>query len=222
MRIRGFRLFVAVTLPLSGLACDSLTGINEMFDHRLVGIAVDQGSIVEVGDTVRLTAAGDVDGVLGILMYDPVLDTRWSVSDPTVAQLQPLPLPPPEDSFPRARTLVRGLRPGLTSVTATARGVSGQASVRVIPVLHTIQLRTARDTVVVGDTISVTAAALDASGTTISELPVTFTVGGGLQLNGWKDSTARVIAIAAGPGTMGARFRRVFGETEIVVLPRGP
>jgi len=222
MSIRLLRFLVAPTLALSGLGCDSLTGINEMFDHRLVGISVDQGSVVEVGDTVRLTAAGDVNGVLGMLMYDPVLDTRWSVSDPTIAQLQPLPLPPPEDSFPRARTLIRGLRPGLTYVTATARGISGNASVRVIPVLQTIQVRAARDTVFVGDTIRVTAAGLDAAGATISELPLTFAVVGGLQLNGWSDNTARVIAIAAGAGKTEARFRRVFGETEIVVLPRGP
>jgi len=217
MRNRLFPRFTPVILAVAVTACDSLTGVETMFDHRLVGIAVDQGSVVEVGDTIRLTAAGDVNGVLGMFMYDPVLDARWSLSDPTVAQLQLLPAPPPEDSFPRARTLIRGLRPGSTQVTATARGVSGQATVRVIPVLNTIRVRAARDTISVGDTVSVTAAAMDHAGAAIGGLRLTFAVAGGLQFHSWNDSTARVIAIAPGAGKVEARFRRVAGEVGVVV-----
>lgn len=222
MCMRLFRCVAPATLAVAVTACDSLTGIQEMFDHRLVGIAVDQGSVVAVGDTTRLTAAGDVEGLLGMFMYDPVLDTRWSLSDPTIAQLQPLPPPPPEDSFPRTRTLIRGLRPGSTQVTATARGVSGQATVRVIPVLGTIRVRPARDTIPVGDTVRITAAAVDAAGAAISGWRLTFAVGGGLQLHSWDDSTARVVAIAAGAGKVEARFRRAAGEAALVVVPRGP
>lgn len=209
---------LAVVLVLG--ACVDFTGLDIAGGH-LLSISVDNG-VVEVGDTVRLTAAGNVDGIVGILSYDPVLDARWAVSDSAIALVQALPLPPPEDSFPRARALIRGRRPGAVTVTATARGKSGEATVRVIPVVVTIQVRAARYTLTVGDTIVVTAAALDAGGLPISGVPLTFEVGGGAQLSGLDDTSARVVAITAGPATISVRFRRATGVAALVVLSPGP
>jgi hypothetical protein len=100
--------------------------------------------------------------------------------------------------------------------------VTGDATVRVIPVVATIQVRATRDTLAVGDTIVVTAAALDASGAPILGVPLTFEVGGGAQLNGYDNTSARVVAVAAGPATVTVRFRRATGEAALVVVPRAP
>ena len=205
----------AVALALT--ACADLTGLDFVGGH-LTSISVDHGAIVEVGDTVRLSATGSVDGLIGLFSYDRLLDASWAISDPTIAQLQPLPPPPPEDSSTPTRTLVRGRRPGTVTVTATARGLSGEAPVRVIPVVATIQVRAARDTLTVGDTIVVTTAVLDAGGAPILGVPLTFDVGGAAQLDGHDDTSARVVAIAAGPATVSVRFRRATGVATLVVL----
>jgi hypothetical protein len=209
---------LAVTLFLT--ACVDLTGLDIAGGH-LTSISVD-GGIVEVGDTVRLSATGSVDGIIGIFSYDRLLDARWAISDPKIAQLQPLPLPPQQDSSTPTQTLVRGLRPGTVTVTASARGLSGNAPFRVIPVVATIQVRAAHDTIAVGDTIVVTVAVLDAGGAPILGVPITFEVEGAAQLNGYDDTSARVVAITAGPATVSVRFRHATGETALVVVTRSP
>jgi hypothetical protein len=209
----------AVALALT--ACADLTGLDFVGGH-LTSISVDNGAIVEVGDTVRLSARGSVDGLLGLFSYDRLLDASWAISDPTIAQLQLLPPPPPEDSSTTTRTLVRGRRPGTVTVTASARGLRGEAPVRVIPVVATVQVRAARDTLAVGDTIVVTAAVLDAGGAPILGVPLTFDVEGGAQLDGYDDKSARVVAIASGPVTISVHFRRAMGEAAFVVVPGSP
>jgi hypothetical protein len=221
MSIRSLRRFIPLAVALVPGACVDLTGLDIAGGH-LLSISVYQGAVVEVGDTVRLTATGSVDGLIGIFSYDRLLDARWAVSDPTIAQLQPLPPPPPEDSSTTAQTLIRGQRPGTAQVTATARGITGEATVRVIPVVGTIRVRAARDTIAVGDTIVVTAAALDAGSVPISGVPLTFEVGGGLQLRGYDNASARVVAIAAGPATVTAHFRRAIGVAALVVVAQVP
>jgi hypothetical protein len=210
---------LAVTLFLT--ACLDFTGLDVGGGH-LTSISVDHGAIVEVRDTVRLSATGNVDGIIGLLFYDRLLDARWTISDATIAQLLTLPLPPPQDSSTPTQILVRGLRPGTVTVTASARGLSGMAPLRVIPVIGTIQVRTVHDTLAVGDTIVVTAAVLDAGGAPILGVPIIFDVQGAAQLNGYNDSSAHVIAIAAGPATVSVRFRHATGEAALVVVPRSP
>jgi hypothetical protein len=46
--------------------------------------------------------------------------------------------------------------------------------------------------------------------------------GGGAQLRGYDNASARVVAIAAGPATVSARFRRAIGEAALVVVPQLP
>jgi uncharacterized protein YjdB len=93
---------------------------------------------------------------------------------------------------------------------------------RVIPVVATIQVRSAHDTLAVGDTIVVTAAVLDAGGAPILGVPIIFDVESAAQLNGYDDTSARVVAIAAGPATVSVRFRHATGEAALVVVPRSP
>lgn len=221
MSFRVLRRFAPLSLALTFSACVDIAGLDDMFGAPLLAIGVD-GAIVEVGDTVRVTAMGEVGGIVGMWSYDPVLDARWAISDQTIARLESLPLPTPEDSFPRARTLIRGARPGSARVTATARRVVGEAIVRVIPRIGTIRLTAPRDTISVGDTIRVSATARDAEGVPIVGVPLTFGVQGGVELRGFDDAGARIVATSAGPATLSARFRRATGEATLVVVPLAP
>jgi hypothetical protein len=215
------RLAPLAITTLFGACFDTTTLTDITGGGRLLSITVDAG-VVEVADTVRLTASGNVSGVLGLLTYDPVLDAQWAVADPTVARLEPLPPPPPEDSFPMARTLVRGLRPGTTRVTATARGKTGEATVRVFPILGAIHLRPTRDTLAVGDTTHMTVSVVDTGGVPIEAVPLVFQVSGGVRLGADHSTGKDVIAIGPGAAAISARFRRVVGEAALVVIPRTP
>lgn len=101
-------------------------------------------------------------------------------------------------------------------VKATARGLSGEAPVRVIPVVATIQLDV-RDTIAVGDTIFVSTAVFDAGGAQILDVPLTFDADGSVKLVSYSTASARIVALAAGPGTVSVSFRRAIGVKTIVV-----
>jgi hypothetical protein len=135
VRRYGRRLILVVALVAAAGACVAdLTGIQEFIGGQLTGISLypTEGAVVQTGDTVRLTAMGNVSGILGMLGYDPLPDAVWSVADSRVARLDPVP-PPPVDSFPMARVRVLGLRLGETRVAVSARGFSAETQVRVIP-----------------------------------------------------------------------------------------
>lgn len=216
MPFQVLRRVVPLAVALALTACVDLTGLDIAGGH-LISISVDNGGIVEVGDTVRLGARGRVDGLLGIFSYDRILDATWAVSDPNIAQLQQLPVPPPQDSFTTARTLVRGRRPGTVIVKAIARGVSGEAPVRVIPVVATIQL-IVRDTISVGDTIFVSTAVFDAGGAQILDVPLTFGADGSVKLVSSSTASARIVALVPGPGSVSVRFRHATETATLVVV----
>jgi hypothetical protein len=216
--LRRLTLLVAVIFPFG---CGDLTGLGDIFGGRLASVSVhaDQGTVVEAGDTLRLTATGSVDGLQGLWNYAPILDAIWATSDPTVARVEALPPPPPQDSFPQARTLIRGVRPGTARVTASSGGITGEVTVRVIPVLATIRL-SPPNTITVGDTVRIAAVALEPGGSEVSDVPLTFAATGGVRLNGYDRAGAYIIATAAGPAALSARFRRVTGEVAFTVVSR--
>ncbi len=201
-------------------ACTDFTGLD-FARTDLVSIGLTGESVVEVGDTVRVKATGGVSGIIGMFSYDLLPDARWSVSDPSIAQLQ---TPPPAsiDTLFPAQMLVRGIRAGSTQIKATARGLSGDATIRVIPPVSTIQVIPARDTVAVGDTIRLTVGAYDAGGAPIQGLQLVFAVSGGVKFSTSDATSARVVGIAPGQATISARFRRAVGEAALVVIPRAP
>lgn len=212
---------LVATLLLAG--CDDLTGLD-FLSTRLASITItaDQGPIVEVGDTTRLTAYGNVEGIAALFSYARILDAVWNTSDAAIARVEPLPPPPPEDSTSTTRTLVRGVRPGTARITATSGGITGEVPVRVIPALVTIQLSVARPTIFLGDTVMVAAAAKDANDIRIADVPLAFSTSGGVSLNGFDGNGARVIATAVGDAAVSVRFRRVTGVLALTVLPRAP
>lgn len=117
---------------LSLTACGG--NITEPFNFggRLVSISIQGDSLVQSGDTVRLSAQGKLSGLIGSLAYDRVLDAVWTVSDPEVASIVPV-KPLAGDTTSSSAVILTGLRQGTVQVTATARGVQGSASVRVLP-----------------------------------------------------------------------------------------
>ena len=202
-------------------ACNALdlSGLSDAFSSRLTAIGVTSGGIVEVGDTIRLEASGSVSGLIGIFSYAPVLDAEWSVSNPLVAKLIPLPPPPPEDSFPRARVLVRGLQPGKDTVFAQSHGIRGSAEVRVIQRVDHIDVRTLHDTLFVGDTVPIMTTVVGSNGVPIMDVPLTFEATDGVQLLTYS-APPRVIAIGSGLATVTARFRKAAGTFSLTVLSR--
>ena len=219
-RLRAVSLTViAVGIQSVITSCNALdiSGFTEAFSSDLTSIGVTSGGIVEVGDTIRLNASGSVSGLIGIFSYAPILDAEWSVSDPLIARLELLPPPPPEDSFPQARVLVRGLKPGKVTVSAQSQGIRGSAEVRVIQRIDHIDVRASRDTLFVGDTISIITTVFDSNGLPITDLPLTIETSEGVRLTTFTGER-RVTAIASGPARVTARFRRAAGTLELTVL----
>jgi hypothetical protein len=121
---------VASTVALGG--CLDLTGVGD-FGGRLVGIDVSpSNAMVVVGDTVRIAATGDVDGLYALFAYDRLLDAVWTVSDPTVAWVESSPIAVEGDTVTRASARIHGVKIGTVRVKVTARRVSGEATVQVV------------------------------------------------------------------------------------------
>jgi hypothetical protein len=211
-----------IAATLAATACKALdfSGLDEVFSSNLTAIGVTSGGVVEVGDTIRLGATGSVSGLIGIFSYAPVLDAEWSVSDPLIAKLITLPPPPPEDSFPHAQILVQGVKPGTVAVSAQSHGIRGSADVRVVSPIDRIEIRTLRDSLFVGDTIPLAMTVIGSDGNAIPGLQLTLEVSGGVQLSPYSSGAQGVTAIAPGPATVTARFRRSAGTLELTVLSR--
>lgn len=187
------------------------------FGGKLIAVTVSS-AIVEVGDTVRVTAQGQLDGLLGLLYFDPVRDAKWAVAD-GIATLEPIPPPPPTDTTWTARTWVRGKQPGRTFVRARARGITGQGLLRVIPTLESLEIRGASDTLRVGDTITIAMMAVATNGQDVPELPIVLEPDTTGRLNPvTRDGpVVRLAGTSPGTATIRAHFRRVGGARTFVV-----
>jgi hypothetical protein len=108
---------VVIMLGVCGCDFSSLTALSNDFGGHLTRIGVSGDTIVAVGDTVRLRAAGSLDGLIGILSYDPMNDARWSSWPTSVAVVQ--------SGAKGSTILLRGISPGLAIIEAKARGVTG-------------------------------------------------------------------------------------------------
>ena len=117
----GTALFTGCKLDLAGVA-GGPTGLGKI---SLMG-----PSTVQVGDTIRLTAYGDVTGIIGYLLIDRITDGRFTVSDPAIAAIVPF-NPPSGDTTSFASVRVEGLKSGSVQVTVSARGKSATHPVQV-------------------------------------------------------------------------------------------
>lgn len=127
-------LVAAATLALAG--CVDFTGLDELSsslggDGTIREVSVAGPSTVAVGDTIRLSASGIPNGLMGMFMYDRMLDAVWASSNPAVATVA-LRLPPHGDSTTSTGAMVRGVRVGTVQVTASARGSTGAVTIQVV------------------------------------------------------------------------------------------
>jgi hypothetical protein len=179
---------------------------------------VSTEGIVEVGDTSLVSAIGHVDGVLSMFFYAPILDAKWATSDPSVARLE-VPAPPPDTT--RARIVVRGVSPGTVSVTATSLGVTGAATVRVIPRLRDLVVLTSADTIAVGDSVVLRVDGVAEDGEPVVGLPARLGQSGGIYPTS-RDGKSLLVGTEPGPASVDASFHRVSARKELVVVARSP
>ena len=122
----------AVTLATAFLgACDMSSLGIDIAGGGLEKISLSGPSVVQVGDTIRLTASGSVTGLIGLLFLDRILDARFTVSDPNIATIQAF-IPPKGDTTSFASVLVRGEKVGRVDVKVSARSKSDMHPVDVV------------------------------------------------------------------------------------------
>src|SRR5438552_2689024 len=115
---------------------------------------------VQVGQTLQLTATPK-DSAGGILVGRTV---TWASGNPSIATVSP-------------SGQVTGAAPGAAPITATSEGKSGTATLTVTTVpVASVPLSPATATVLVGQTLQLTATPKDSAGGTLTGRTVTFTV----------------------------------------------
>jgi len=213
---------LACSLTLLTGACDfDLSDVTSALGGELI-IEVRAAPAVEVGDTLRMSAIGRPSGVMGLLLYDRLLDGEWAVSDPRVATVTRI-LPPTGDSTTPIHALLKGHKPGTVRVTVSARGARGEATVRVVPPVAQLVATPARDTVRVGDAVEVAITALDSVGAPVRDVPFwTETQGGAWVHESWVQrytpAALRVIGRQPGDATLTVTFRRHVTRRTIMVV----
>ena len=218
-------LVVAASVVTAACSLDFLAA-GKGLGFELVSIDVEppdgEPPIVEVGDTLLLSARGRGTGLLALFSYDRLLDATWRTSPSDLGSIEPLPQPPREDSTTPTRARLHGLAAGIASVRVSARRVTGILDVRVIPGVARIDLAPLVQPVRVGDTVDVIGVASDTDGRPIPQLPLRFHADSGLVDAGRVANGIRVTAPDTGSFVLTARFRRVTGSIVLRVTRRGP
>ena len=168
-----------------------------------VSVSPAAATLVAFADTVRLVAeATDANGhaVVGA-------GFSWTSSDTAVARV--------DDSG-----LVTGVDEGTATITATSGSASGSASVTVAQSVGTVAITPAADTLVVADTVRLSAEATDANGHAVAGAE--FTWASSDTLVAVVDGGGLVTAAAAGEAAITATSSGVTGRAAIVVAARAP
>jgi hypothetical protein len=202
-------------VALAGFACvscDPVPTLPASLGTPVTDVSVYLGtSVLEVGDTTRIEAEGFTNGEgFGT---EPPRTVSFVAADSTILSLAQatwtLPMVP--------AVLARGLRTGLTTVTATINGVSARDSLRVIPTIGSIVVTPVMATIHINDTISYQVAVNAVDGSPISGVRVysNSSVSGIAQLL----STNRYHALKPGTITITATLRRATGVATLTVIP---
>jgi hypothetical protein len=141
------------------------------------------GSVLEVGTLSRVCAFGMASWGLAVATHRV---EAWTLSDPTLAQIEQM--PDPADRY--ACILLRPIHTGRLTVTARMAGIEGSNTVRLTPTVGTIVLTPADLVLRVGDTASVTPTVIAVNGDTLRDLPLE-----------WRESDYGVIATVVFYGT---------------------
>ena len=156
---------------------------------------------ITVGQTVTLTATTtDASG-------NPLSGriVGWSSSDNTIASVS-------------ASGVVTALAPGAATITASSEGQSGTAIVTVGPVpVATVSVTPAQPTLTVGQTVTLTANPMDASGQPVTGRAVTWT--SGAPSIATVSGSGVVTGVASGSAVITATVDGVPGSATVVVNP---
>ena len=191
-------------LPVLALAAAACGGEAAPPVPASVTVAPGALTFASLADTARLTAT--VRDENGEVM--PAATITWLSQDEEVARISP-PASAPSGSAPAEGTpsvLVTSVADGSTRITATAGGASGTATVQVEQVATTVEVAAPIDSLMVGDSVQMTAHATDAVGSEV--------VGA---LFSWESSDAAIATVddngwvrARAPGS--AEIAAILGE----------
>lgn len=165
-------------------------------------VAVSPASIsfASLADTVRLSAA--VRDENGEVIAGAAV--AWASSDPSVADID-------------TGGLVTSVADGSATITATAGSASGSAGVTVEQRATTVNLSSPQDSLIVGDSIRMTAEALDAAGSTVAGAVFVWessdTAIATVNDDGW------VLARAPGAVQITATLGEMAASTSLISLP---
>lgn len=114
--------------------------------------------------------------------------------------------------------LVTGVAAGSATITATSEGQSGTSTIVVIPPpVTSITVAPPLNTLIIGDTVTLTAMAKDAAGATVPDAPLTWTSSNPSAAT--VSSTGLVTAVGGGTATITAKSGNASGTASVVVLP---
>ena len=182
----------------SGSAAGSAT-VTVSQAAATVRVTAAADTLVAIGDTVRLTAeALDANGhaVAGA-------GFAWASGDTLVATVD-------------GTGLVTAVGDGSASVTATSGSAQGSATVTVSQAAATVRVTAAADTLVaIGDTVRLTAEALDANGHAVAGAEFAWASGDTLVVT--VDGTGLVTAVGVGSASVTATSGSAQGSATVTV-----
>lgn len=117
----------------------------------------------EVDDSIGIYASGFHKG--NGFGTQSIKTAEWSVSDPTALQVTRS-----ASQGNLSRATLRGLKPGLVTLSAKLNGVTGTDTIRVVPRIKQLQIVTTRATLGIGDTVEIWLRADDMNGDSIPHI----------------------------------------------------
>ena len=158
-------------------------------------------SLSAFGQTTRLKA--QVSDQTGQVLTGAQF--TWSSSTTSVATVD-------------ASGLVTVVGNGAATITATAGSASGSVVVTVVQMVHAVAISSAADTVAAGDTLRLTAQAIDANGHTVQGAEFEWTSGDVLVAE--VDDTGLITGVAPGEVAIAVTVGEFTGRTNVVVSAR--
>src|SRR6185312_13065211 len=199
---RSFRIAgVAAALAsgsLAAFACSSSTSPNGSVGSVKVTPATDS---VAVGNTIALQAT--VIGPGGQVVSGQRV--FWNTGDASIATVSDA-------------GVVTGVSPGSATITASSEGHAGTATIVVQPPLAaTVTVAPPAATLIVGDSVALSATVKDAQGNVITDAPVTWTTNKGAAAS--VSAAGLVKAVGAGTAIITATSGSASGSSTILVIP---
>ena len=204
------RITILLSAALAGVAWASACGDGATEPPppdppRPTTVAVTPATtqLTALGGTVQLTA--EVRDQNGQVMAGAAV--TWSSSDPMVATVS-------------GSGLVTAAGNGTATITATAGGVSGTATVTVAQTVSAVAVSPATDTLVAGDTVRLAAEATDTNGHAVAESEFEWASSDTLVAR--VDDSGLATGVAAGQAEITATSSGVTGRAELTVVVPAP